>query len=76
MGVDHTSHKNLKLIINGKTIEKRFNNFDLQKEYDSKQININYNNNINLKSKLIVDILEKITSEAQKNNAFKKIKSR
>ena len=31
---------------------------------------------VNLKSKLIIDILERITSEAEKNNTFKKIKSR
>jgi len=76
LGVDHTSHNNFKFIINNKIIEKRFNNFDLQKDHNSKEININYNNNINLKSKSIIELLKQITSEAEKNNTFKKIKSR
>ncbi|MNK46645.1 hypothetical protein D3C87_654300 [compost metagenome] len=75
MARSHSSFQNLRIIIKGNITEKRFDDFDLQKE-DGNFININYKNNINLKSKLIVDILEKITSEAEKNNIFKKIKSR
>lgn len=75
--VDHSCHQNFRLILNGKTIEKRFDEFALQKKDEySPELNINYEHNINLKSKSIVDILEKITSEAEKNNTFKKIKSR
>ena len=78
--VDHSCQNNFKLLINGKIIEKRFDSFDLQKtngSFSNDQLyNINYEYNVNLKSKLIIDILERITSEAEKNNTFKKIKSR
>ncbi|MFD2940488.1 hypothetical protein [Flavobacterium notoginsengisoli] len=75
--VDHSCHHNFRLLLKGKIIEKRFDDFALQKKDQySQESNINYEHNINLKSKLIVDILEKITSEAEKNNTFKKIKSR
>jgi len=71
----HSSFQNLKFIINGDRTEKQFDDFALQKE-DDNFVNINYKSNINLKSKLIVDTFEKITSEAEKNNTLKKIKSR
>lgn len=73
--VDHSCHNDFKFLIKNKIIEKHFDDFDLLKEYNS-NINTNYNHNINLKSKTIIDILKKITSEAEKNNNFKKIKSR
>ncbi|WP_409417232.1 hypothetical protein [Flavobacterium sp. PS2] len=64
---------------NGTTI-KVFDHFKLKKindTFSNKTLyNINYEHNINLKSKLIIDILEKTTSEAEKNNIFKKTKSR
>lgn len=75
--VDHSCHKNFRLLLKGETIEKRFDEFDLQKKDEySPELNINYEHNINLKSKLIIDIIKKITSDAEKNNTFKKIKSR
>lgn len=73
--VDHSCHKNFKLLIGNQIIEKHFDSFNLKKEDDGK-ININYDHNINLLSKRIIDILSKISSEAEKNNKFKKIKSR
>ncbi|MBZ4033184.1 hypothetical protein K6T82_00275 [Flavobacterium sp. 17A] len=73
--VDHSCHRNFKILNDNKIIEKRFNDFNLLKEHNS-DININYEHNNNLKSKAIVDILEKTISEAEKNNTFKKIKSR
>ncbi|MBS7254343.1 hypothetical protein [Flavobacterium branchiicola] len=75
LAVSNSSFQNLKFITNGNITEKQFDNFDLQKE-ERNFVNINYKNNINLKSKLIVDILEKTTSGAEKNNTLKKIKSR
>ncbi|SNR35038.1 hypothetical protein [Flavobacterium sp. ov086] len=72
---DHSCHQNLKFIIGNQIIEKRFDFFNLIKEEDAK-VNINYNHNTNLKSKRLIDLLEKVTSEAEKNNTFKKIKSR
>lgn len=75
--VDHSCHRNFKVLIKGETIEKRFDEFALQeKDEYSPELNINYEHNINLKSKQIIDILKKTTSEAEKNNTFKKIKSR
>ena len=77
ISVDHSGHQNFKFIIKDKITTKEFDSFDLTKiGWDSSKSNINYEHNINLKSKLIIDILEKITSEAEKNNTFKKIKSR
>lgn len=77
IAVDHSCHNDFRLLLNGEIIEKRFHDFVLQeKDQDSSNLNINYKHNISLKSKLIVDILKKITSEAEKNNTFKKIKSR
>ena len=72
---NHSCHQNLKFLIDSRIIEKRFDFFNLMKEDDAK-VNINYNHNINLKSKQLIDILEKITSKAEKKNIFKKIKSR
>lgn len=74
--VDHSGVKNFKLIIKNKIIEKEFNSFQMKEQDDSGILNINYKHNTNLKSKQLVDTLEKITSEAEKNNTFKKIKSR
>ncbi len=75
--VDHSGHRNFKFIINGRIVEQKITSFDLIKkdEYSPKS-NMNYDHNIKLKSKLIMDDLEKIVSEAEKNNTFKKIKSR
>ncbi|CAM3470550.1 hypothetical protein [Flavobacterium chungbukense] len=73
--VDHSCHKNFEILINNKKIEKDFDFYKLEEKNNS-GININYQHNINLKSKLVIDILEKTTSEAEKNNTFKKIKSR
>lgn len=75
IGIGHSTLQKLSMIINGNKTEKLFDIFDLQKESDG-LININYKSNNSLKSKKIIDILEKITSEAEKNNSFKKIKSR
>lgn len=74
--VDHSGVQSFKLIIKNKIIEKEFNSFQMKEKDDSGTFNINYKHNTNLKSKQLIDILEKITSEAEKNNTFKKIKSR
>ncbi|KQB39185.1 hypothetical protein [Flavobacterium aquidurense] len=73
--IDHSCHQNLKFLIGNQIIEKRFDFFNLKKEENVK-VNINYNHNIHLISKELIDILKKTTSEAEKNNIFKKIKSR
>lgn len=75
IGIGHSTLQKLSMLINGNKTEKLFDIFDLQKESDG-LININYKSNNSLKSKKIIDILERITSEAEKNNSFKKIKSR
>lgn len=76
----HSRYQVFKMINkNNKTI-KIFDHFKLKKTnetYSDKIINnINYEHNINLKSKLLIDIFERITLEAEKNKTFKKIKSR
>ncbi|WP_369013589.1 hypothetical protein [Flavobacterium anhuiense] len=73
--VDHSCHQNFKILIGNQIIEKRFDSFNLKRE-DNSKVNINYDHNVNLRSKRVVDILEKTTSQAEKNNTFKKIKSR
>jgi hypothetical protein len=76
----HSRYQVFKMINKNKTTIKVFDHFNLKKTNDTFSdktlYNINYEHNINLKSKLIIDILERITSEAEKNNTFKKIKSR
>ena len=74
--VDHSGVQNFKMIINDKIFEKHFNSFQMKEQNDAGIVNINYNHNNDLKSKLIMDILEKTVSEAEINNTFKKIKSR
>ncbi|MEN2400664.1 hypothetical protein GKZ90_0012805 [Flavobacterium sp. MC2016-06] len=73
--VDHSCHRNLKLYFNGNLIEKKFDDFVLQ-EKNGTETNINYTHNTTLKSKQLIDILKKITSDTEKNNQFKKVKSR
>ncbi|MET3018257.1 hypothetical protein [Flavobacterium hydatis] len=73
--ISSSSFQKLQIITNGEKTEKRFDKFDLQKQSEG-AININYENNINLRSKKIIDIMEAIVNEAEKNNIFKKIKSR
>lgn len=76
----HSTYQIFKMTNKDNTIIKNFDHFKLRKTneaFSNKTVNnINYEHNINLKSKLIIDILERITSEAEKNNTFKKIKSR
>lgn len=75
IAVNHSCHRNLKLIFNGNLIEKRFDDFVLQ-EKSGAETNINYTHNSSLKSKKLVDILEKITLKTEKDNQFKKNKLR
>lgn len=74
--VDHGGSQNFKFMINGIIIEKEIISFNFIKKDDYFPSNMNYDHNIKLKSKLLIDIFENITSEAEKNNTFKKIKSR
>lgn len=62
--VDHSCHQNFKFLINNKIIEKNFDDFDLQ-EKNNQETNINYTHNKNLKSKLIIDDLKKVTLETE-----------
>lgn len=75
LAVDHSCNQNFKILIGNHIIEKRFDSFNLKRE-DNSKVNINYDHNVKLRSKRVIDILAKITSEAEKNNTFKKIKSR
>ncbi|WP_264553749.1 hypothetical protein [Flavobacterium sp. N2038] len=74
--IDHSPVQNFKMIIKGSMIKKEFNSFQMKEQNDDGIVNINYKHNNRLKSNLIMDILEKTVSEAEKNNTFKKIKSR
>jgi hypothetical protein len=63
MMIDHSHHQNFKFIVKDKIIEKRFDDFDFQKveeSSDEKEININYKHNISLKSKVLVDEINKL----------------
>ncbi len=66
IAVDHTHHQNFKIIINNKTIEKRFDDFQLQKDDGDNRMNINYEHNKNLKSKILVDAISNLTSSNEK----------
>ena len=58
--IDHSHHQNFRIIINNQIVEKRFDDFDLQKSDDNEQININYKHNINLQSKILVDLISNL----------------
>ena len=52
--VDHSHHQNFKFIINNKIIEKKFDDFDLQKN-ENNTYNLNFKHNSKLKSKELTD---------------------
>lgn len=60
--IDHSHHQNFTIIINNKIVEKRFDDFDSQENDDSERININYEHNKNLKSKILVGLISDLTS--------------
>jgi hypothetical protein len=70
--VDHSHHQNFKFIINDKIIEKKFDDFDLQKKENNNN-NINYKHNINLKSKKLIDEISNVI-EINKNLLSRKRK--
>ena len=71
--VDHSHHQNFKFIINGKINEKRFDDFDLQRNNES-EININYEHNTNLKSKFLANEISKLILENENLLTKKRIK--
>jgi len=73
--IDHSGHENLKMIVGSNTTEVLFDSFDLQPndgDQDKKIINLNYKHNLNLKSKHLIDELNKITWMIEDNKLLKK----
>jgi len=65
IGIDHSHHQNFTIITNNKITEKRFDAFQLQKNDGDNRMNINYEHNKNLKSKILVDEISNLTSTNQ-----------
>jgi hypothetical protein len=72
--VDHSGHENFKIIVGADTIEVRIDCFALQpnNDTDKKTINLNYKHNLNLKSKHLVDELNKIIWMVEDNKLLTK----
>jgi hypothetical protein len=68
---DHSHHRDFEIIVNTDTVKMEFDDFDLQK-HSNKEVNMNYEHNNNLKGKLIVDELEKLTQEIETNKLLEK----
>ncbi|MDR0798996.1 MAG: hypothetical protein LBN18_04460 [Dysgonamonadaceae bacterium] len=68
---DHSQHHDFEMIIKGESIVMKFDEFNLQKQSDA-EYNINYEHNKNLKGKMIVDELEKLTQEIEKRKLLEK----
>ena len=72
--VDHSHHQEFKIFTKNEIIEKHFDDFDLQKtEQNGNEININYKNNMNLKSKKLIDKISNIVSENENSLTKKRI---
>ncbi|MCX6146624.1 MAG: hypothetical protein NTW25_05150 [Candidatus Kapabacteria bacterium] len=73
-----TYHENFKFLINSEIIEKDFNSFRFNKTHGSGSeitTNMNYDFNINLKSKLLLDKLDSLVHKIDTENLLtKKIK--
>ncbi len=67
--VSHSHFRRFELFLNNYTCEKSFDDFDLI-EYDHDNLNLNYKYNNLLKSKLLIDELEKIVNELKSKNLF------
>jgi len=59
--VDHSEFQYFKIIIGREIVEKRFDNFLLQKDNQT-SVNINYEHNNNLKCKIVIGNLNKLSN--------------
>jgi hypothetical protein len=66
---DHSNHQDFKMIINGDIISMNFDEFDLEKKCDG-SVNINYLYNQKLKGKKIIDELNQLTRNIEKEKLF------
>ena len=72
--VDHSHHQKFKIIAKNEIIEKHFDDFDLKKTaQNGNEININYKNNIYLKSKKLIDKISNIVLENENSLTKKRI---
>jgi hypothetical protein len=72
--IDHSHHRNFKIVVKDKITEKRFDDFDLQKfDGNEKEININYKHNMSLKSKTLVDEIGNLIMKNERLLTKKKI---
>jgi hypothetical protein len=64
----HSNYQNFEIILNGEIKEMRFDDFDFQQYADNnrKVVNINYQNNKNLKSKVIMEEISKVVFANEK----------
>jgi hypothetical protein len=67
--IDHSHHQNFKFIIKNEIVEKKFDDFDIQNSNEDRNerlININYEHNLNLKSKKLIDEINALILENEK----------
>jgi hypothetical protein len=69
--MDHSKHRDFKMIVNGNITALNFDEFDLEKEYDG-STNINYLHNQNLKGKEIIDELRRIVQHIENEKLLAK----
>jgi len=74
ISIDHSRYLDFKFIIDKDTISMEFDEFDLQKHNGSKYNNINYLYNQRLKSKKIIDELERLVLHIEEEKLFIKSK--
>jgi hypothetical protein len=71
ISIDHSIHRDFEIMINEDSFSMKFDEFDLQKKSDE-DVNINYEHNKNLKGKMLVDELKKLTCEIEERELLKK----
>jgi hypothetical protein len=75
MYIDHSGHKNFKMIIGSDTTAMEFSSFIMQKQIgrlDETKININYEHNKNLKGRLFIENINNLVQEIENKKSLNK----
>ncbi|MDR1764221.1 MAG: hypothetical protein LBR64_09805 [Dysgonamonadaceae bacterium] len=71
--IDHSNHKSFEIMIDGEIFMLNIDEFDMTKEYDGLK-NINYQHNNKLKGKIIIDELNAIVNQIEKQELLTKFR--
>jgi hypothetical protein len=71
ISVDHSGHRDFKMIIGNDTTAMAFDSFDMQQQEEF-EINLNYEHNKNLKGKLFIDNLSEFVKDIENKELLKK----